>query len=232
MQWLYNGVVYFTNMFLTLDCLPGYNIPWTLLLCPGKAIYPCYRESYQHNQAKVRIRNRVTRGTIASTEHHLTSTNNISWKCFFLLIQCASHSRKIVSMFPKPHKFAVGFHQSGCFYTNPNSLPKIGVNSWKPKQHYQVYILQLTGQQSDASPTAGIVWIMESIHISNTTIWGWQFPPLGSHTCAQKVMVYTLRTTAQMLTHQWFDVAHRHRCTQDITSWSHSSITGLSPCCQ
>jgi len=73
------------------------NIPWTLLLCPGKAIYPCYRESYQHNQAKVRIRNRVTRGTIASTEHHLTSTNNISWKCFFLLIQCASHSRKIVS---------------------------------------------------------------------------------------------------------------------------------------
>lgn len=25
----------------------------------------------------------------------------------------------------------------------------------------------------------------------------------------KKVMVYTLRTTAQMLTHQWFDVAHR-----------------------
>jgi len=36
---------------------------------------------------------------------------------------------KLSYKFPKPHKFADGFHQSGCLYTNPNLLPKIGVNS-------------------------------------------------------------------------------------------------------
>lgn len=61
------------------------------------------QSSNQDKQAKVRIRSRVTRGTFASTEHHLTSTSNISWKCQSQN-QCASLIHIIVSNLPKPHK--------------------------------------------------------------------------------------------------------------------------------